>query len=41
MNKEGLIIRSKITWLEKGEKGTKYFLGLENSRFKKRYMCML
>ena len=38
---EGLIIRSKINWFEKGEKSTKYFLGLENSHFKKKHMCKL
>ena len=34
---EGAIIRSRVTWHEKGEKRNKYFLGLENKRQKGTY----
>ena len=29
---KGLIIRSRATWFEKGERNTTYFLNLENSK---------
>ena len=32
---QGAIIRTRATWYEQGEKSSKYFLNLENSRGKK------
>ena len=33
---EGVITRSKAQWVEKGERSTKYFFGLEKSKGKKK-----
>ena len=35
---EGIIIRNKIDWVEKGEKCSKYFFMLEQSRVVKKHM---
>ena len=38
---DGVIIRSKAQWVEKGERCTKYFFGLEKSRWKKKVINKL
>ena len=38
---KGLIIRSKAKWIEEGEKGTKYFFGLEKRNFQQKNVSKL
>ena len=38
---QGSIIRSKIDWLEKGEKSTKFFFGIEKSNYIKKHIRKL
>lgn len=38
---EGIKIRARINWAEKGERSTKYFLGLENQRQKNNHIVSL
>ena len=38
---EGLILRSKVKWVEEGEKSTKYFFGLEKNNFTKKHIRKL
>ncbi len=41
VNSEGSRIRSKVNWIEKGEKSNKYFLNLEKHRGKQKIMSSL
>ena len=37
---KGAQVRSRVKWIEEGEKNTKFFLGLEKSRqIKKKHSC--
>ena len=38
---EGAHVRSRLKWIEEGERNTKYFLGLEKSNFNKKCMRSL
>ena len=37
----GMIVRSRINWLDQGEKPSKYFCQLENRNYKAKRMCFL
>ena len=38
---EGMIVRSRVKWLQVGEKASRYFCNLENRNYTSKSMCFI